>query len=116
MDEQHRNEAERTEFEAAVMSIARSHGIDAREVQSLYDSVLAELTREAIVMDFFPILAARKVKEMLLLKSTSLRNAVCRYAVSLPSERTSRACSLEIPQGESFIPDRPCPSSVNGSN
>ena len=76
MDEQDRNEAERTEFEAAVVSIARSHGIDAREVQSLYDSVLAELKREAIIMDFLPILAARKVKEMLLLKGTSLQKAV----------------------------------------
>ena len=76
MDEQHRNERERTEFEAAVMSLAQSQGVDAREEQFLYDSVLAELKREAIIMDFLPILAARKVKEMLLLRGTSLRKAV----------------------------------------
>ena len=76
MEEQHRNEAERTEFEAAVIGIARSHGLDEREVQFLYDSVLAELKREAIIMDFLPILAARKVKEMPLLRGTSLRIAV----------------------------------------
>jgi len=63
-----RNEPERTEFETAVMSLARSQGIDAREVQSLYDSILADLKREAIIMDFLPIFAARKVKERLLQK------------------------------------------------
>ena len=50
------------------MSLARSQGIDAREVQSLYDSILADLKREAIIMDFLPIFAARKVKERLLQK------------------------------------------------
>ena len=68
MSELDRNEPERTEFEAAVMSLARSQGLDAREVQSLYDSILAELKREAIIMDFLPIFAARKVKERLLQK------------------------------------------------
>jgi len=37
-------------------------------VQSLYDSVPAEMKRGAIIPDFLPIFAARKVKEMLLLK------------------------------------------------
>ena len=68
MNEQNKNEADRTEFEAAVMSLARSHGVDAREVQSLYESVLAEMKRDAVIMDFLPIFAARRVKEMLLLK------------------------------------------------
>ena len=68
MSEQNRSEPERTEFEAAVMGLARSEGVDAREVQSLYDAILAELKQEAIIMDFLPIFAARKVKEMLLLK------------------------------------------------
>jgi hypothetical protein len=68
VSEQNRNEPERTEFEAAVVSLARSQGVDACEVQYLYDSILAELKQEAIIMDFLPIFAARKVKEMLLLK------------------------------------------------
>jgi hypothetical protein len=68
VNEQNKNEADRTEFEAAVMSLARSHGVDAREVQSLYESVLAEMKRDAVIMDFLPIFAARRVKEMLLLK------------------------------------------------
>lgn len=41
-----------------------------------YYCLLAELKREAAIMDFLPILAARKVKEMLRLKGTSLREAV----------------------------------------
>jgi hypothetical protein len=49
-----------------VISLARSEGFDAREVQSLYDSVLAEMKREAIIMDFLPIFAARRVRELLL--------------------------------------------------
>ena len=50
------------------MSLAGSEGLDAQEVQSLYESVLAEMKREAIILDFLPIFAARRVKEMLLLK------------------------------------------------
>ena len=68
MNEQNQNDAERMQFEAAVMTLARSGGFDAHEVQSLYDSVLAEMKREAIIMDFLPIFAARRVKEILLLK------------------------------------------------
>ena len=68
MDKQKRIDAERTEFEAAVVTLARSEGFDAAEVQSLYESVLAEMKRDAIILDFLPIFAARKVKAMLLLK------------------------------------------------
>jgi hypothetical protein len=66
VNEQNESEAERAQFEAAVISLARSEGFDAREVQSLYDSVLAEMKREAIIMDFLPIFAARRVRELLL--------------------------------------------------
>jgi len=38
------------------------------EVQSLYEWVPAEMEREAIIMGFPPVFAARRVKEMLLLK------------------------------------------------
>ena len=66
MDEQHRSEAERVAKEAAVEGLARSQGVEAKEIQSLYESVLDEMRREAIIKDFLPIFAARKVKEMLL--------------------------------------------------
>ena len=66
MDQHYLSEAERTSREAAVEHIARSQGLEAGEVESLYASVLAEMKREAIIMDFLPIFAARKVKEMLL--------------------------------------------------
>ena len=65
MDEQNHGEAKRTSFEAAVVSLAVSEGLDAREVQSLYESVLAEMKRNAIIVDFLPIFATRRVKEML---------------------------------------------------
>ena len=65
MDKQNRHEAERIRHDAAIESLARSQGVDAEEVQSLYDSVLGEMKREAIIMDFLPIFAARKVKDML---------------------------------------------------
>ena len=68
MDERHESGAERTAFDAAVESLVRSHGFDAEEVQALYESVLAEMRRDAIIMDFLPIFAARRVKEMLLLE------------------------------------------------
>ena len=73
MDEQNQNEAERMQFEAAVISLARSEGLDAHEVQSLYDSVLAEMKREAVIMDFLPIFAARRVREMLLSREVESR-------------------------------------------
>ena len=66
MDQHYLSEAERTSHEAAVERIARSQGLEAGEVEPLYESVLAEMKREAIIMDFLPIFAARKVKEMLL--------------------------------------------------
>ena len=68
MNEQNRDGAERTVFEAAVVSLALSHGVEAEEVQRLYDSVLAEMKRDAVILDFLPIFAVRRVKEMLLPK------------------------------------------------
>lgn len=71
-----REKAERTEFKAADMSIVRSQDVDAREVQSPYESVLAKMRRDEVIMDFLPILAARRVKKILLLKRTSFRTVV----------------------------------------
>jgi hypothetical protein len=45
--------------------------IEVDEVQSLYESVLAEMRREAIILDFLPIFAVRKVKEKLLPHGTA---------------------------------------------
>ena len=36
------------------------------DVRSLYESVLAELKRDAVITDYLPIFAVRKVKEILL--------------------------------------------------
>ena len=64
-------EAEKKPHEAAVEGLAQSLCIEVEEVQSLYEAVLAEMRREAIIMDFLPIFAVRKVKDRLLLKRTS---------------------------------------------
>jgi hypothetical protein len=34
-------------------------------VRSLHESLLAQMKRDAVIMDFLPIFAARKVKEIL---------------------------------------------------
>ena len=68
MERRDKKEAERISREAAVESIARSQGLEPGEVQSLYESVLAEMRQEAAIMDFLPIFAARRVKDLLLLK------------------------------------------------
>ena len=70
MDEAQQNEAERVVYEAAVEGLAKSQGVAAEEVQSLYESALADLQRGATIMDFLPIFAARRVKETLLDRKT----------------------------------------------
>ena len=69
MNERYEAEAER-KFDSVVEGLARFFGCDAEEVQALYDSIIAELKREAIIMDFLPIFAARRVRDMLRLKTT----------------------------------------------
>ena len=69
MDERYEAEAERRVLDPVVEGIARIFGCDAREVQSLYESVLAELKRDAIIIDFLPIFAARRVRDMLRLRT-----------------------------------------------
>jgi len=70
MDERYEAEAERKTCDPVVEGFARFFGCDAGEVQSLCESVLAELKREAIIMDFLPIFAARRLRDMLRLKTT----------------------------------------------
>jgi hypothetical protein len=65
MDLEHQREKERMSHEAAVEGLARSHGVQPKDVESLYESVLGEMKRGAVVHDFLPIFAAKKVKEML---------------------------------------------------
>ncbi|MGA2106986.1 MAG: DUF3562 domain-containing protein [Syntrophorhabdales bacterium] len=71
MDERYQRQTERIVRDPAIESFARSFDIETEEVQSLYESVLTEMKREAIITDFLPIFVARRVKDRLLLKKTS---------------------------------------------
>ena len=70
MDERYETEAERKAFDPVVEGLARLFGCNAEEVQSLYDSIMVELKREAIIMDFLPTFALRRVRDLLRLKAT----------------------------------------------
>ncbi len=72
MDKSHQNETEEKSTSGAIEDLARSHGVGAEEVKSLYESVLAEMRQKAVITDFLSVLAARKVKE--LLRSRGLRD------------------------------------------
>ena len=71
MDERYQSEAEWIVRDPAIESLARSFDIEAEEVQSLCESVLTEMKRDAIITDFLPIFVARRVKDRLLLRRTS---------------------------------------------
>ncbi len=58
-------EEEATGHSATIESLAKSQGIGLDDVRSLYDAVLEKMKREAVITDFLPIFAARKVKEIL---------------------------------------------------
>ncbi len=58
-------EEEATGHSATIESFAKSQGIGLDDVRSLYDAVLEKMKREAVITDFLPIFAARKVKEIL---------------------------------------------------
>ena len=70
MNERYEAEAERKVLDPVVEGLARFFGCDAEDVQSLYESILAELKREATIVDFLPIFAARRPRDMLRLKTT----------------------------------------------
>ncbi len=59
------SEEEATRHSATIESLAQSEGIGLEDVRSLYESVLEKLKREAVIPDFLPIFAARKVREIL---------------------------------------------------
>jgi hypothetical protein len=71
MDKSHHNETEEKRTSGAIEDLARSHGVRAEEMKSLYESVLTEMKQKAVITDFLSVLAARKVKE--LLRSKRLR-------------------------------------------
>jgi hypothetical protein len=60
-----KNEEEAAGHSAIIEDLAQSQGIGLDDVRSLYDSVLEKMRREAVITDFLPIFAARKVKEIL---------------------------------------------------
>jgi hypothetical protein len=59
------NEKEAEEHSIAIEGLSRTHGVGPDDVRSLYESVLAQMKRDAVIMDFLPIFAARKVREIL---------------------------------------------------
>jgi len=65
MDTLHENEEEALRHSTTIESLAESQGVRSDDVRSLYESVLAHMRRDAVIMDFLPIFAARKVKEIL---------------------------------------------------
>jgi len=73
MDERYQSGAERIVRDPVIESLARSFDIEAKEVQSLYESILSEMKREATVMDFVPVFVMRKLKDMLLLERAPAR-------------------------------------------
>jgi len=50
---------------STIEGLARSQGVRLEEVRSLYESALARIKQDAVIMDFLPIFAARRVKELL---------------------------------------------------
>jgi hypothetical protein len=50
---------------ATIEGLARSQGVRLEEVRSLYESALARMKQDAVILDFLPIFAARQVKEIL---------------------------------------------------
>ena len=65
MDRLHENEQDALRHSNMIEGLAESQGVPPDDVQSLYESVLAEMKRDAVIMDFLAIFAVRKVKEIL---------------------------------------------------
>jgi len=59
------NREEATIHSSTIETLAQSEEIGLEDVRSLYESVLEELRGEAVITDFLPIFAARKVREIL---------------------------------------------------
>jgi hypothetical protein len=65
MDRLHENEQEALRHSNMIEGLAESQGVPPDDVRSLYESVLAEMKRDAVIMDFLAIFAARKVRDIL---------------------------------------------------
>jgi hypothetical protein len=50
---------------STIEGLAQAQGVRLEEVRSLYESVLERIKEEAVIMDFLPIFAARRVRELL---------------------------------------------------
>ena len=59
------NEEEALRHSTTIEGLAKSQGVRSDDVRPLYESVLADMKRDALIMDFLPIFAVRKVKEIL---------------------------------------------------
>jgi hypothetical protein len=66
-----KNEEETIRDAATIEGLARSQGVRLEEVRSLYESALERMKQDAVILDFLPIFAARRVKELLRGRSAS---------------------------------------------
>lgn len=60
-----KSEEETIRDAATIEGLARSQGVRLEEVRSLYESALERMKQDAVILDFLPIFAARRVKELL---------------------------------------------------
>jgi len=67
------DEEEALRHSTTIESLAASQGVRSDDVRSLYESVLADMKRDAVITDFLPIFAARKFKEILLRRDAADR-------------------------------------------
>lgn len=54
---------------SVIEGLAKSQGVKTDEVRRLYESAIEKMKQDAVILDFLPIFAARKVKELLEQKS-----------------------------------------------
>ena len=66
MDRLHENEQDALRHSNMIEGLAESQDVRSDDVRSLYESVLAEMKRDAVITDYLPIFAVRKVKKILL--------------------------------------------------
>jgi hypothetical protein len=57
------DEEEALRHSTTIESLAESQGVRSDDVRSLYESVLANMKRDAVIVDFLPIFAVRRVKK-----------------------------------------------------
>jgi hypothetical protein len=65
MNTMREDEEEAGRDNSVIEGLARSQGVRSEDVRRLYESALARMKQGAVILDFLPIFAARKVKELL---------------------------------------------------